>query len=182
MGKLKGKAKRAFLARMARGRNKTAAAPKRRKNRKHKHKESHVARRRKGSSHHRKGGKRRAHHGAMGKWLPEQARLVSMGASFAYGKLEAAATKDGANIINKVPTPIKQIGRAGNLGALLWLAGVITKHQMVKNVASGVIHVAAYQNGRGAGFGDSQDFKLAGPGRGRDEILVDQYLRRRGGE
>lgn len=185
MAKLKGKAKAKFLARMARGRNKHKRKTHHKRKTTTHHKEHHVAKRR----HHKKGKTRRRHHtamGGMGKWIPDQQRLVAIGSAFAYGKVEAAASKDSTHFINKIPAPIAQIGRAGNLGALLWLGGVITRHPVVKSVATGVITVAAYQNGRGAGFTkDSPDFKMSGPGgrgHGQHEMMVDRYLKQRGGE
>jgi hypothetical protein len=204
--KLKGKAKAAFLRKMAAGRKRAARkhglskamrkhraseTPKARKKRKavgrryakkrkHLNKERHVAKKRHHSK--KKGHGRRRHHASVSKWLPDQHRLVGMGSAFAYGKVEAAASKDQAHFLNKVPPVVAQIGRAGNLGAILWLGGVVLKHPVVKSVASGVLHVAAYQNGRGGGFTkDSPDFKMGAPhrpGRGRDEMLVEQYLNR----
>jgi hypothetical protein len=177
--KLKGKAKAAFLRRMARGRNKhkhTAT----KKHRKHK-KERHVAKR-----HHskkKKSHKGRRHHASISKWLPDQHKLVGMGTAFAYGKVEAAASKDTAHALNKVPPIVGQIGRAGNLGAIIWVISRVVKHPVVTDIASGVLHVAAYQNGRGGGFTkDAPDFKMGAPhrpGRGRDELLVEQYLNQR---
>lgn len=180
MAKLKGKAKAAFLRRMKKGRKKKHGGGKRKRkavHTSHKRTKGHHVKKRKS----RKGGKRRHHSGGLGKYLPDQHRLVGLGSAFAYGKVEAAASKDQAHFLNKVPSVVSQIGRAGNLGAILWLAGVVTKHAVVKDVASGVLHVAAYQNARGAAFTkDSADFKLGGPGRGRrDEQLVEEYLRRR---
>lgn len=184
--KLKGKAKAAFLRRMAKGRNKRHG--KRAKRKRHHHTGGHhVAKRRHHNKKHTSKGKRRRSGGGMGKWLPDQQRLVGLGTAFAYGKVEAAATKDTNHVLNKVPNIIAQLGRAGNLGALLWVAGVVTRHPMVKAAASGVLHVAAYQNGRKTGgfSKDSQEFTLSGPGhrpgRGRDELMVERYLQQRNG-
>lgn len=182
MAKLKGKEKAEFLRRMARGRNKKHGGARKRK---HKHTEKkHMAKKRHHAKH--KKSTRRRHHaglGSVGKWLPDQHKLVGMGAAFAYGKVEAAASKDAAHFINKVPVIIGQLGRAGNLGAILWLGGVALRQPIVKSVASGVLHVAAYQNGRtpAAFTKDAPDFKMSGtrPGRGRDEMLVEQYLNQR---
>lgn len=185
--KLTGKAKAAFLRRMARGRNKKHHTTKRKRKRKHHTGGHHVAKRRHHSKrHHSKGKRRRGGGGGLGRWLPDQARLVGLGTAFAYGKVEAAATKDTNHVLNKVPSIIAAIGKAGNLGAMLWVAGVVTRHPMVKAAASGVLHVAAYQNGRKTGgfTKDSQEFTLSGPwrnghapGRGRDELMVENYLR-----
>lgn len=180
MAKLKGKAKAAFLRRMAKGRNKKHHTT----TRKRKHKTGgHVAKRRTSKSKGRKSTRRRHHAGGLGKWLPPTHTLIGVGTAFAYGKVEKAASGDTTHFLNKVPNMVPQIGRTGNIGALAWLVGVVTRHPIVKSVASGVLHVAAYQNGRGAGFTkDSPDFKMSGPGhrpgRGRDEILVENYLNR----
>jgi hypothetical protein len=176
--KLKGKAKAAFLRRMAKGRNKHHGSKRKRKH----HTEGHVTKKKR--RHHKsakKSTRRRHHSGNLGRWLPDQHSLVSIGTAFAYGKVEAAASKDTAHFLNKIPAPIVAIGRAGNLGAGVWVAGVVTRHPIVKSVAKGLIHVAAYQNGRNSGgfTKDSPDFKMSGPGRGghgRDEMLVEQYL------
>lgn len=190
MAKLTGKAKAAFLRRMKRGRNKAkrakgGGAPKHKrksksKSRKHHTKKGHhhVARKRK---HHKKG-RRRSHAGGMNKYIPPTNDLISAASAFAYGKLEQAATTDANHVLKKVPALVPQLGRAGNLGAILWLGAIALRQPIVKAVAKGVIDVAAYQNGRGPSgmfTKDSQEFKLSGPrvGRGRDEILVEQYLR-----
>lgn len=184
MAKLKGKAKAAFLRRMAKGRRKHTkhTTPKKRK-RKHKTGGHTVAKKRRHHSKRSRKSTRRRHSGGMGKWLPDQHKLVGIGTAFAYGKVEKAASGDTTHFLNKLPPVIGQIGRAGNLGAMLWLAGVVTRHPMVKAAASGVLHVAAYQNGRGGGFTkDAPDFKMSGPGRpgrGRDELLVEEYMRRK---
>lgn len=191
MAKLKGKAKAAFLRRMARGRNKH----KRKHKRKHKHTKHtkhkrhskrhtgghHVARKRKHSKSRK--GRRRHHAGGLGKYVPPTPDLISIGTAFAYGKVETAASKDNTHFLQKVPALVPQIGRAGNLGAIAWLGGVVTRHPIVKQVAKGILHVAAYQNGRGPAGGftkDAQEFKLGRPGRGRDELMVENYLRRGG--
>lgn len=173
--KLKGKAKAAFLRRMAKGRNQY-------KTTKTKKRSTPVAKKRRGRHHTKSGRKsRRRTHGGMGKWVPDHQKLVAFASAFAYGKVEAAASKDPQHALNKVPPVIAQIGRAGNLGAGAWIAGVITRHPIIKAVASGLITVAAYQNGRGSGFTkDAPDFKMSGPGRRRDEMLVEEYLRRQG--
>jgi hypothetical protein len=186
VAKLKGKAKAAFLRRMAKGRNKHTSKPRKRKrthtkHTKHrKHTGGHVAKRK-----HSKKGHRRHHAGALTKYIPPTDKLVGMGAAFAYGKVEAAAATDQQHFLRKVPSVVPQIGRAGNFGALIWAIGVALRNQMVKNVAAGVLHVGAYQNGRGpsgAFTKDAQDFKLSGPirGRTRDELMVEDYLRRNG--
>lgn len=192
--KLTGKAKAAFLRRMAKGRNKKHGTHKRK--RKHHSGGHHVAKRRHHSSKHKtRSAKRRRGSGglgSMGRWIPDQHKLVGMGAAFAYGKVEAAASKDANHIMNKVPNIIGKIGRSGNLGALLWVGAVVTRHPIVKAVASGVLHVAAYQNGRNTGgfSKDAPEFKLSGyprqmghaPGRGRDELLVERWMQgQRGG-
>jgi hypothetical protein len=176
--KLKGKAKRKFLARMARGRNKGRKSSGKKQHRKRR---STPVAKRKTRRHHTKSSKRRhkrrSH--SVGKWIPDQQKLVSIGTAFAYGKVEAAASKDPGHALNKVPGIIAQIGRAGNLGTGVWLAGVITRHPVVKAVAAGLITVAAYQNGRGSGFTkDKQEFSMSGPGPGhrRNEMLVEQYI------
>lgn len=186
--KLKGKAKAAFLRRMAAGRNHAQ------QRKAHHHSGGHnVAKKRRHHSaphHHKSKGKaKRRASGGMGRWLPDQQRLVGLGTAFAYGKVEAAAAKDPAHLLNKVPGIVAQIGKAGNLGAILWAAGVLTRHPMVKAAASGVLHVAAYQNGRKTGgfSKESQEFSLSGPGRhapgrGRDELMVERYLRSQRGE
>lgn len=175
--KLRGKAKAAFLRRMAKGRNKHKHHSKKKHR---KHKERHVAKKRHHSSKKKGHGRRR--HATGSKWLPDTGKMIGLGSAFAYGKVESAASKDQAHFLNKVPPVVAQIGRAGNLGALLWVAGIVSKHAIVKSVASGVLHVAAYQNGRGGGFTkDSPDFKMGAPhrpGRGRDELLVEQYMNR----
>lgn len=181
--KLKGKAKAAFLRRMAKGRNKGKSKPRKR----HKHTTGgHHVKKRASKKHHRKSTRRRSHAGALSKYIPPTPTLIGMGTAFAYGKLERAASTDTTHFINKVPAVVPQIGRTGNIGAIAWLAGVVTRHPVVKSVAAGVLHVAAYQNGRGAGFTkDAPDFKMgapARPGRGRDELLVEQYLRNQGRE
>jgi len=185
VAKLKGKAKAAFLRRMARGRNKHSGKPKRKrkhsKRTKHsKHSGGHVAKKRK---HHRKSSRRRSHAGGFGKYIPPTPDLISIGTAFAYGKVETAASKDNTHFLGKVPALVPQIGRAGNLGAIAWLGGVVTRHPIVKQVAKGILHVAAYQNGRGPSGGftkEAQEFKLGRPGRGRDELMVENYLRRQG--
>jgi hypothetical protein len=182
--KLKGKAKKAFLARMARGRNKKHHH---KKHKKHHTGGAHVAKRRRHHTSKKSKGKRRHHSGGMGKWLPDQHKLVSLGTSFAYGKVEAAASKDNAHFLNKVPNIIAQIGKAGNLGTILWVASRVIRKPIVADIASGVLHVAAYQNGRQTGgfSKDKAEFTLSGPGnrpgRGPDEMKVEEYLRRRGG-
>ena len=180
MAKLKGKAKAAFLRRMAKGRNKHTTTKRKRKHTKqgvhHVAKKRHHKGKRSGS---RKS--RRTHVGGLGRFLPPTDTLVGIGTAFAYGKVEGAAKTDDKHFLRSVPALVPQIGRAGNAGALLWLAGVVTKHRMVQNVAKGVLHVAAYQNAATPGgfTKDQQDFKLSGPGRrGRDEQLVESYLRR----
>lgn len=195
MAKLTGKAKRAFLRRMAKGRNKkSGGAPRRkRKSKKHHHKAKahhkkghhHVARKRK----HSKKGRRRSHvgiGGGVGKYIPPTNDLISAASAFAFGKLEQAATTDANHMLKKVPALVPQLGRAGNLGAILWVGAIVLRQPIMKAVAKGVIDVAAYQNGRGPSgmfTKDAQEFRLSGPrnGRGRDEVLVEQYLRQQGG-
>lgn len=196
MAKLTGKAKAAFLRKMARGRNKKRGGGSKRKrktkrktshhskSRKHHTKKGHhhVARKRK---HHKKG-RRRSHAGGMNKYIPPTNDLISAASAFAYGKLEQAATTDANHMLKKVPALVPQLGRAGNLGAILWLGAIALRQPIVKAVAKGVIDVAAYQNGRGPSgmfTKDAQEFRLSGPraGRGRDEVLVEQYLRQQGG-
>jgi hypothetical protein len=190
VAKLTGKAKRAFLRRMAKGRNKAKGGKPKRKRAKHHHKTKthhkkghHVARKRK----HSKKGRRRSHvGGGMGKYIPPTNDLISAASAFAYGKLEQAATTDANHMLKKVPALVPQLGRAGNLGAILWLGAIVLRQPIVKAVAKGVIDVAAYQNGRGPSgmfTKDAQEFRLSGPraGRGRDEVLVEQYLRQQGG-
>lgn len=179
--KLKGKAKKAFLRRMARGRNK------RQGKKRHHHRKEHttVKRKRRRTTTTPRRHRRRHHAGGGGnRYIPPTDTLIRWGASFAYGKVESAAQANQKHFIRSVPALVPQIGRAGNLGALLWLAGVLTKHKVVKTVADSVVTIAAYQNGRapaGAFTKDGQDFKLSGPGGGgrRDEQLVEAYLRNR---
>lgn len=181
--KLKGKAKAAFLRRMAKGRKKASSSttPRRKRKRKstrtkqakgHKH---HMAKRKSTAKR-----KSRRRGGEFQKYIPDNDKLYGIGSAFIYGKVEAAAKSDAKHFLKSVPAMVPQIGRAGNVGALLWLAGIASKHHIVKAVASGVLTVAAYQNGTGAQFTkDSQDFKMSGPGRRRDELLVESYLRGR---
>lgn len=184
MAKLHGKAKKAFLARMARGRNKKHRSKTGHKARKRPSKGGHVAKRK--SHRFRKAARkfRRKAHTAISRFLPDNDKLLGIGTAYAYGKIEAASRTDDKHFLKSVPALVPQIGRAGNAGALLWLAGVVSKHRVVKSVAAGVLHVAAYQNAaQPSGFTkESQDFKMSGPARGgrRDELLVENYLRRNG--
>lgn len=178
--KLKGKAKAAFLRKMAKGRNKKHGGHK--KHRKHRKAVSV-----KGKKHHRghfKRKVRRVHRrasGAIQKYLPKTEQLVSIATSYAYGKIEGSADKDSKHVLNSVPSLVPQIGRAGNAGAIAWLIAVVTRQPTLKAIAGGVLHVAAYQHARGAGFTkEKQQFTMgAGGGRSsRNEALVEDYLRR----
>jgi hypothetical protein len=182
VAKLKGKAKAAFLRRMARGRNKKRGKtrPKRRGR-----KGGNVAKRRFSKRRIVRSVRRHARRAQSGinKYLPKTETLVSLATSYAYGKVEATADKDPKHMLNSVPALVPQLGRAGNAGAIAWLVGVVTRQPTVKAIASGVLHVAAYQNARGAEFTkDKQTFTMAAgrSSRGRDEQLVEQYLRNQG--
>lgn len=183
MAKLKGKEKAAFLRKMARGRNK--------KRRGHKHSDHHkprkrrkatktVAKKRRSSGGFRRRARRvgrRAHKG-INKYLPKTDVLVSLATAYAYGKVEKEADKDAKHFLNTVPALVPQLGRAGNAGAIAWVVGKLTRQPTLTAAAAGVLHVAAYQNGRGAGFDKAkQNFTMGAGSRRRDEETVEAYMR-----
>lgn len=177
--KLKGKAKKAFLARMQRGRNKGKRKTRSKGG-------GHVKRKHKSRSRRHHFGKAVRRHsrraqGAISKYLPKTEQLVSLATSYAYGKVEKSAGTDTSHFLNSVPALVPQIGRAGNAGAIAWLIAVVTRQSTLKAIANGVLHVAAYQNGRGAEFTKTQQaFVMGARSRGRDEALVESYLRQQG--
>jgi hypothetical protein len=180
MAKLKGKAKAAFLRRMARGRNKRNRNNRpARKSRKHRKDGGNVKRKRRSQFGRKVRRHARRAHGAINKYIPKTDTLVSLATSYAYGKVEGEADKDAKHFLNSVPALVPQIGRAGNAGAVAWLIGVVTRQPTLKAVAAGVLHVAAYQNARGATFTkEKQSFTMgARGGSRRDEALVENYLR-----
>lgn len=183
MAKLKGKAKAAFLRRMNGAKRKKHGTHSKRRKR---GRSTTVAkkRRKRSTRRHTTRRTRRRHHtgGALGRFVPPRDDLISAAAAFGYGKLEVAAGKDQQHVLRKVPALVPQLGRAGNLAALTWVAGVYTRHPIVKAIAKGLIDVAAYQHGRGPAGGftkDAQDFKLGARMAGSDEARIENYLRNR---
>jgi hypothetical protein len=188
MAKLKGKAKAAFLAKMARGRNKKKRARKR--SRGHTHASHHerksprkgrrkMAKRRKSSfrTRARRVGRRAAR--GIGKFVPNNQELLTLGTCYAYGKLETAADKDAKHALNSVPTFVPQAGRSGNLAIAAWVAAKLIKKPAVHAIALGVANIALYQQGRGSGFAaGKQNFTMGASRstRARDEQMVENYL------
>jgi hypothetical protein len=188
MAKLKGKAKAAFLRRMAKGRNKKKA---RKRSRGHSHASHHegkprkrMAKRRKSSfrTRARRAGRRVSR--GVSKFIPNNQELLQLATAYGYGKLEGAADKDAKHMLNSVPAFIPQAGRSGNIGIAAWVAAKLIRKPAAHAVALSVLNVAAYQHGRGSGFDKGkQNFTMAAGGsRGRrDEEVVQQYLDRQQG-
>lgn len=199
--KLHGAAKAAFLRRMAAGRRKHAAPskPHAKRRRKTHHKTHHHHSHSKSTKRRPVSHRRRRHHrvrrfarkhgpkalGFLKGLLPTAPEAVSIAAAAVYGKVEGDAVKDTGHILRSVPTPLKVIGRSGNLGLALWILGAVTRQRLVRAAATGVVDVAAYQiTRRPEPFGKAGDadveFKLSGYGRrsGGDRAaeMVDRYM------
>ena len=82
-----------------------------------------------------------------------------------YGVLETKAKADPANVLNKLPRPIAQLGYAGGTAFALHLINAFfVKNRYLGHVVNGITSVAAYQMGRLGGLPTSADaiFSVAG--------------------
>lgn len=126
------------------------------KKRKHSHKGGHVAKKRsKKRKHHSHGGKRkshrrRRHHGGGGMSTSGMVPLLAGGA--AIGWVEHQMKSDATFVLNKLPTPVAQLGRLGNVTLLAWgalkLFGNSIPHQVKSILGHGVkagATITAYQ-------------------------------------
>lgn len=160
MAKLKGKAKAAFLRRMARGRNKktkrrrkarrkvTTMARKRRKS---------TSRRRRTGGRRRGGSRRRSGGGYAIKPAGEDIKL--WGAMAGVGLLEAKAKGDDSFIANKIPKLIDPIGFTGNLAVFLWGLSYLMKNRWLRLGGRAAAGITAYQLGRKGGtFASGKEF------------------------
>lgn len=157
---------------------------KKRGGKKHHRKEKHVAKRkrRRGSSRRKSSTRRRGGGGGrISKWLPPTDRLMDAAGAGVYGFLETKAKADPANMLNKIPRPIAQLGYTGGTALFLHAANVLfLKSKYVSHLVNGVTNVAAYQMGRaGAMPADATTiFSVAGDddisGYGDDELSGDE--------
>lgn len=96
------------------------------KRRKHSHKGGHVAKKRKSKKrHHSHGGKRkshrrRRHHRGGGGGTSTTAIVPLLAGGAAIGFIEHQMKSDANFVLNKLPTPVAQLGRLGNVTLLAW--------------------------------------------------------------
>lgn len=185
MAKLHGKAKAAFLRKMARGRAKAhgyiRVRTKKHKKHKSRGKGEHVAKRRRRRSGRFSRVKRHARRfggGVVGRLVPALPDIISAVTAYGYGSIESSARKDQNHFLNNVPRVITGLGQAGNAGLILWGAGVVTRSPIVRAVARGVLDVSAYQLGaRGKMFeSDSEKFTLSGYSDDDIAAAVEDYM------
>jgi hypothetical protein len=125
-------------------------------------------------------GRRSRGHGGGGSGLSavkhDVPRLIAAGI---YGKLEAMATADTNNILNKVPKPLVAVGYTGNIALALYAATYLVKHPYVRLGASVVATIAAYKMGKNGGaFTSSTTVGAAydGDSMDGDEKVIDDHV------
>lgn len=161
MAKLKGKAKAAFLRRMARGRNKRTT----KRRRKARRKVTTMARKRRKSTSRRRrsGGRRRSsrRRGGAGGYAikPSGEDIKLWGAMAGVGLLESKAKADDSFLANKIPKLIDPIGFTGNLAVFLWGMSYLLKNRWLRLGGRAAAGITAYQLGRKGGtFSSGKDF------------------------
>jgi hypothetical protein len=91
--------------------------------------------------------------------MPGGEDLKLMGASAVIGYIETKAKAEAESFLNKIPTPIDQLGYTGNLALVLRVIAHATKNKWALLGARAAANIASYHIGRmGKAFTSGKDF------------------------